>query len=79
MHFYDGYHFWGMHLLWWIFWVILLIAIFATPWLAFGRSRKRETESPLEILKKRYASGDLTTEEYEERKAVLEEEEGLKT
>lgn len=24
-HFYDGYHFAGMHLLWWIFWILLLI------------------------------------------------------
>ncbi|MCB0566956.1 MAG: SHOCT domain-containing protein [Phaeodactylibacter sp.] len=76
MHFYDGYHFWGMHLLWWGFWIVLLIVIFATPWLASGRRRK--AESPLEILKKRYAAGDLSTEEYKEQKAVLEEEEGLK-
>ena len=66
-----------MHLLWWIFWGLLLIVIFATPWLALGRRRKEE--SPLEILKRKYASGELSTEEYEERKAVLEEEEGLKT
>ena len=78
MHFYSGYHFWGMHLWWWAFWIVLLIVIFATPWLASGR-RRRETENPLEILKKRYASGDLSTEEYEERKAVLEKEEGLET
>ncbi len=28
-HFYDGYHFWGMHLVWWLFW-------FAFIWIAFG-------------------------------------------
>lgn len=25
-YFYNGHHFWGIHLVWWFFWSILLIA-----------------------------------------------------
>ncbi len=25
MHFYDGYHFFGMHLIWWAFWVLFFV------------------------------------------------------
>lgn len=70
MHFYEGYHFWGMHLLWWVIWIALLIWIFATPYEIPGE-RKRKN-SPLDILQKRYAGGSITKEEYEERKAILE-------
>ncbi|MEZ4995277.1 MAG: SHOCT domain-containing protein [Saprospiraceae bacterium] len=31
-------------------------------------------ESALDMLQKRYAAGEISTEEYEERKAVLEKE-----
>ncbi|MEO8086537.1 MAG: SHOCT domain-containing protein, partial [Bacteroidota bacterium] len=30
--FYEGYHFWGMHLTWWFIWLVLLFWIFATPY-----------------------------------------------
>ena len=67
---YDGYHFWGMHLLWWFVWVILIFWIFATPYEIPGQRRKRD--SSLEILKKRYASGQIKKEEYLEMKRILE-------
>lgn len=70
MHFYEGSHFWGMHLIWWILWLIFLIWIFATPYEIPGK-RKRQ-KSSLEILQKRFAEGSITKEEYEERKAILE-------
>lgn len=69
-HMYDGYHFWGMHLFWWIIWILLL------GWLFFGSSRsagwRSKEDTPLEILQKRFASGTISHEEYEERKAILE-------
>lgn len=68
MHLYDG-HFGGMHLIWWIIWVIFLIWIFATPWGVPGQRTKKET--PLDILKKRYAAGEIDSEEFEERKKAL--------
>ena len=67
----HGYHFGGMHFFWWIFWIIIIIWIFATPYDLPGQRRK--TESPLEILKKRFAKGEITKEEYDQKKKVLEE------
>lgn len=70
--FYDyyNYHFWGMHLIWWIIWMILILYIFATPYSIPGeRTRK---DKPLDLLKKRYAAGEIKTEEYHEMKKNLE-------
>ena len=63
-------HYWGMHWIWWILWIILLIWIFLTPWDIPGQRKKKD--SPLHILQKRYAAGEINTEEYEERKKVIE-------
>ena len=27
-HMYDGYHFLGMHLLWWGFWIVMITILF---------------------------------------------------
>jgi putative membrane protein len=62
----------GMHLAWWLFWIILAVA----AWTIASRSTTRPSErtrSPLEVLQLRYAQGELTTEEYEERRAKLSE------
>lgn len=68
---YNGHHFWGMHMLWWVFWVILLIWIFATPYSIPGQRTK--TETPLDILKKRFAKGEITKEEFDEKKKFLDQ------
>lgn len=65
MHMYDG-HFWGMHWFWWILWVIILFWIFIIPYDIPGQKSKKET--PLEILKKRYAKGEITKEQFEQMK-----------
>ncbi len=67
-----GYNFWGMHLVWWIVWVVLLVWIFVTPWDVPGQ-RKRP-DSPLDILKKRYASGEIGREQFERMKEDLEKQ-----
>ena len=67
--FYDGYHIMGMHLIWWFVWMMLLVWIFLTPWAIPGqRSRK---DSALDILQQRFASGQITNEEYNEKKKIL--------
>ena len=67
--YYDGYHFWGMHLFWWIIWGIMLFTIFATPYDIPGQRKKKD--SPLDILQKRFADGQITNEEYIEKKRLL--------
>jgi len=71
-HFFQGYYYWGMNLIWWFLWICLLIWIFATPYDIPGQRRRKD--SPLDILKKRFASGEITKEEYRERKKILETE-----
>ena len=66
---YDGYHIWGMHLTWWFVWAILLVWIFATPYdVPFQRTKKN---SAMDILKKQYASGQITKAEFFEKKDIL--------
>ena len=73
--FYDGWYRFGMHAFWWIFWVIVMVGVvLALARGAGGRARERET--PLETLRRRYARGEVGTQEYEERKAILERDAG---
>ena len=67
--FYSNYY-WGMNLVWWCVWVILLFWIFAIPYDIPGQRKKRD--SPLDILKKRFASGQITNEDYQEKRELLE-------
>lgn len=69
--FYTNYY-WGMHWVWWFVWIMLLIWIFAIPYSIPGQRYMRET--PLNILKRRLASGDITKEEYQEKKKILEDD-----
>lgn len=71
LNFYYGYHFLGMHLVWWFLWLILLIWLFATPYNLPGRRVRKDV--PIDILKKRFASGEITKEDYLEKKKILEE------
>ncbi len=66
----DTSYFWGMHWVWWFLWVIMLFWIFALPYDIPGQRRKKD--SPLDILRKRFAAGEIQTEEYNEKKKILE-------
>jgi putative membrane protein len=70
MEVYEGYHFGGMHFFWWFLWVCILIWIFAIPRTIPGQRFKKD--SPLDILKKRLASGEIDNNEYQEKKNLLE-------
>lgn len=57
----------------WLFW-ILLIALVAWGLYRLFTTRRSEApirETPLEALQRRYAEGELSTEEYEERRRTL--------
>jgi putative membrane protein len=66
----NDYQFWGMHLLWWVILLVLLFWIFATPYDIPGQRTKKD--SPLGILKKRYALGEINEEEFNAMKKTLE-------
>lgn len=63
-------NFLGMHMLWWGFWVVLLVVMFG--WFEPVPKKRIKKDSPFDILQKRLASGDITTEEYAEKKRIIE-------
>jgi putative membrane protein len=67
---YYEYHFIGMHMLWWAFWLVMLFLIFG--WFGPRTMRRTGNESPLDILTRRFVSGEISVEEYQERKEILE-------
>lgn len=67
---YSSNYYWGMDLIWWFVWIILLFWIFAVPYNIPGQRHRRE--SPLDILQKRFASGQITADEYQEMKRLLD-------
>ena len=71
MHYLGDGLFLGMHFFWWIFWVLLIVAAFG---LFEPVPRQKGRTNPLDILQRRYAAGEITTQEYEERKQRLEED-----
>lgn len=70
--FHDGAYMVGMHWFWWLFWIALLAAIFWAPWGTPLRRDKPPRETPHELLRRRLATGEITTQEYEQRKALLD-------
>jgi putative membrane protein len=67
---YEGYHYFGMHLWWWFIWLIFIFWIFALPYNIPGQRSMKDT--PLDILKKRFASGQIDKEEYQKSKQLIE-------
>ena len=70
-----GGHGWGMGMGWW--WIIGIIVLIAIIWpVAQGINRKNNIprepgKSALDILKERYAKGEIDKQEFEERKRDL--------
>jgi len=63
---------WPMMLVTGLFWVLLIgAAIWLAGWLS-SRSRKfQQEEHPLDILKRRYARGEISREDYERMRQDL--------
>lgn len=58
----------------WIFWILIIVFIIYAIKAGMGNSTDDSSkESPLEILKKRYARGEINEEEYERRRKELEQ------
>mgnify|MGYP000146679881 FL=1 len=65
------HHFIGMHWIWWIIVVgiILLVLFNVIPY----RPKAELEDDALDILKKRFAQGEIEREEFEERKKILKD------
>ncbi len=67
----NGWMF-GMHFLWWGFWLLLIVILVVVL-------LRRESQPPpsgsqptaTETLERRYAAGEISTEEFEERRSHL--------
>jgi len=71
----DGYGYGmssGMWILVFIFWILVLAGlVLLIKYLWEGAGVKGAQESALDILKKRYAKGEISKEEFEEKKKDL--------
>jgi len=71
----DGYGYgmgYGMWIIGLIFWILVIIGlVLLIKYLWEGSGARREQESALEILKKKYARGEISKEEFEEKKKDL--------
>lgn len=71
-----GDHGWGwglfgvLHML--AFWVLVIGGIWLLMRLLVGEGRASREKTPLDILKERYARGEIDKAEYDQRKADLE-------
>jgi putative membrane protein len=61
------YYYWGMHWYW-----------FFSFMMPVRRTTYRQMQSPLQLLQRRYAAGEITSEEYEERRTKLLRDANLK-
>jgi putative membrane protein len=62
-----------------LLWIFFLAVVAVAIWYIGSKSNSNlpwgeEREDALDILKKRFALGEIDEEEYEERRAVLEDE-----
>jgi putative membrane protein len=57
----------------WIFWVAIMVVVIALAWLYTGKGKRSENSVPsaLEVLKQRYAKGEINKDEYEEKRKDL--------
>ena len=68
----------GMHFLWWIFWIVLIGGLVYAAWGRPAASRRRAPETPHEALQRRLAQGEITAEEHEKRKVLLDRDAAAK-
>jgi len=74
---------WETHPMWWwgwgmgmmammfLFWVVFIVGlVVAIRWL-LGKSKEAKTDSALEILRQRYARGEINKDEFETKKKDL--------
>ena len=77
--FHDGSYMVGMHGFWWLFWLLMIGVLLFYGWGRPGRRGERVRETPHEVLHRRLASGEITPQQYEERKALIDRDTARKS
>lgn len=68
----DGYGMFGGFMMI-LFWGIIIAAIvFGVKWMSDSRGTSGNRRDPLEILRERFASGEIDEEEFDRRRKALE-------
>lgn len=62
---------WGMTLGGWIWMLVWIVALMVMVWLLVSPGRRPEREDALEILRARYARGELSDDEYRHARDTL--------
>ncbi len=70
-----NYHFLGMDLAWWAVWFIILTFFFVN---FVPVSKKNAKNTPLDILQRRFSNGEISVNDYEQRKRFLGKDQDLK-
>ncbi len=74
MHWWGDYG-WGMGFGWLfmiVFWALVIIGvIYLIKFIAAASKKEEKGETALDILKKRYAKGEISKEEFEEKKKEI--------
>lgn len=69
--YYRGWWGGGWWWIWWIVWILIVVWAFAW-WAPWGADHRAARLTPLEVLQHRLARGEITPEEYERRRALLD-------
>ncbi len=64
---------WGMTLGGWIWTAVWIVALLVMVWMAVSGWRREERDDPLEILRARYARGEISEDEYRRARQILDE------
>lgn len=62
----------GMHAIWWVFWVALVTSLLFWGGGSSSTRRNKPRETPNEALRRHLASGEVSADEYEKRKMLLD-------
>lgn len=69
---YDNVAFFGMHFFWWFFWIILWVVFFSMLRPVSHKHWRQMRETPIDILNRRLANGEINEQEHDSRKSIIE-------